>query len=203
MAKDRKRPFLVWMTPQSMLEAVHEAWGGMPQSQIFNEPQANALLEAWIAANFGLARDAESVRLIDAERPDAEFIISGELERFELTEADEAGRRRGLEYRHQPESVTVRDFNPTDEEVLCALERSAARKAAITYPVGISLLIYLNLPHGEHMVEQFPGRTRGAGERFRAVWVLSQKKTYRVWDHGVESQGTFTVGLEHSGSTII
>lgn len=104
--------------------------------------------EAFVAARFAERRGASRVRLLREQpplnMPDFELLVSGDVFRFETTEADIPGRKRQDEYR-QPRKAEPMLF--TDLDVMVQQMRAlAAKKASKAYEGCQGLVIYVNPP---------------------------------------------------------
>jgi hypothetical protein len=147
--KDLRTNLAEWRTPGDLRALSCELRNEIGRVAFFNKGGMTFVMEAIVAADFAIARDASRVRLVLRleERPDFELTLGHDTERFEMVEADCKGRRRGDEYRRlaklPPGSVYELPPPPSDAEVVRWVE-AAAQKKAKPYPPGTQLLIYLN-----------------------------------------------------------
>jgi hypothetical protein len=122
----------------------------------------------------------------------------GEIEPYELVEADRIDRERGAEYR-----ALAAAGNPTydwpveewatPEQARTAIMRSAEKKAAraatlakrgTPYPPETKLLFYVNLSdfgaNTGQMIEIFPTAVEPARAWFSSIWILWKNRAYQV-----------------------
>ena len=183
--RDQRRLLERWQSPAEMKQTSDMLRKAIGSDVFFNKGGLTFIREAIVAAEFGAARRAESVRLVPypAERPDFELKTSEGVESFELVEADTNGRRRGDEYRKPANSVrneVVADDAPSDES-LVSMVRAAAIKKAKVYPPGTQLLIYLNANRFEaEWPSGFLDAVTAAEPFFEAIWIIWQGTTVRV-----------------------
>lgn len=179
-----------WRAPGSAIE-VFNRYSCKAGANLLVQPGTNELLEAFVLGHAGRLRKACAVRIGAHERPDGELCIDGAVIAVEVTEADEPGRRRGIEYREvlcrpagdEPEI----EFDPAFEtsrhrrlcQLLIALRNAIRRKAQIAQCKAYGdcePLIYLNMSGGnvdpEHLDPAIRQRQGCIPHGFRAVWVL-------------------------------
>ena len=163
----------------------------MDSEDFFNQPGVEFIREAWAAAKFAAARNADAVRLVAAQErwPDFEIRLAGQVDSWEFTEAD-VKRERGREYREgspraDGDYIALIDHAP---QAICS---ASARKAAKGYAGRAGLLIYLNIPsfgaRQLETIESFPRCTASAKDAFREIWVLWKDRAYVVWQDGREA----------------
>jgi hypothetical protein len=101
----------------------------MGSVDLFNQPGVAFIRETWAASKFGVARSADSVRLVPEKVrwPDFEIQMDSRVGQWEFTEADVADRERGLEYRRG--TPRARDYVALIERAPEALGVAATRKA--------------------------------------------------------------------------
>jgi len=166
---------------------------------LFNQAGVDFVLEAWGGAKFGELRNAEHVRLVLDDQPD--FLLRFDScieEKWEFTEADVHGRRRGDEYRDMAEDIANRREAVADDPVENWVQRAdqvpdvlrdrATNKAKKAYPKETHLLIYLNvnefgIRHKE-IEEGMADATEPASGAFEEVWILWKEQAYRLWKDG-------------------
>lgn len=189
-----------WQSPSAMQRYVDVLGDHLGSEDYFNQAGLTFLREAWAAAQFGEKRGAELVRRIDdLPRPDIALQFPGGVtESFEVVEADEDRRTRGLEYKRAASGATpaVTDWPveqwATAEDCLAAVRSKAEKKAqrasellvlGTPYPPGTGLLILLNLAtfgaHQDEIVAGFPLAVQPAREWFQSVWILWQGNVYQ------------------------
>jgi len=146
------------------------------------------LRDAYVAAEFARARNAEKVRLMSGPWPDFELTIDGRVELFEATEAYRPGRRRGDEYRNDDGSVLItlqRDWVALTQQAPAWIEAACRRKLDKRYGSCSRLVIYLDMNEfGDRQKEVeacFAPATHVAKDAFEAIWVLWKKRAYEVW----------------------
>lgn len=181
-----------------MNETVSAAMDKLGSADLFNQGGLSFITDAWVAAKFGMLRDAEQVRLVEDEWPDCELLSSGVVEKFEITEADAPERRRGQEYREstgEVEDDPVEDWIERAEAAKLWLRDAVERKVQKNYGGYVNLLILLNLNEfgirQSKIEECFALATISAKDEFASVWVLWKGKAYKVWPSqtGVTIQG--------------
>jgi len=184
-----------WQSPEEMLRRYDEIRSQMTGEEFFNQPGLQFVLDAWAAATFGSMCSAEEVRLVPETEcwPDFELRRNGTAERWEVTEADVPGRRRGEEYRYDPLVPGDRalgldhpeNYIAWAERAPEAIRAVCTKKAAKNYSDNVSLLVYLNISdfgaRHQEVVNSFQDATRPAKDKFKEVWILWKNRTYRVW----------------------
>lgn len=184
-----------WWTPPDLLEAVRGHNLTVPQVHLFNRPQLKPLLETYAAAKFAtvLSQDRHvEVRMSTGPFPDFLLQVRGEVQQFELTEADHAERRRGDEYGAEaaaaaegmPASVEYHDIDADEAAAFNAIARALANKADKTYRPAPHLLVYVNLG----IFDRVPLRTIDAlalsepyRQTFASMWFLWGGNIGRFW----------------------
>lgn len=170
----------------------------MSGEDLFNQPGIEFIREGWAAATFGIAREADSVRLVAAtvRWPDFEIRLNQRVESWEFTEADVPGRRRGQEYRDDPLMTGdkalgldhTENYMARAERAPEAIRARCMAKAAKRYDGRAALLIYLNISdfgtRHQEIVKSFPEATAPAKDAFTEVWVLWKARVYPVWRDG-------------------
>ena len=189
-AQERKRwrrALSNWQTPDSMIgkaDALSTLLGQAAPTQAGLE----FFREAFVAGRFASAVGAEHVRLVHPDpRPDFELRTRGQVEAFELVEADTPGRRRGEAYAEPaagPVSAPEAGWL-TAEGAAAMLATAAAKKADGRYDRGVRLLIHLNpTDHDAQQAEietAMKPATAAAANVFAEVWVFWKDRPYRVW----------------------
>jgi hypothetical protein len=103
---------------------------------LFNRSELNFVLEAKIAADVGIIRNASSVALIRSDRPDFELNVKGETELYELVEVDTLDRKRGDERKAGRPTLKEGPSGPTGVEQLQSKPEWAATRA---FPLKITV----------------------------------------------------------------
>ena len=198
-----KRRLARWQTPGEMSRLVDETRRRIESAVFFTQAGLDFLRDGWIAVEFGRARNAEQVRLVENEWPDFELRVGGTVEPFEAVEGDNPDRRRGDEYRNQtgePEPDPFEDWVARAEAAPDWLDTVCRKKADKHYAAGANLVIYLNLieygARQTEVVNSFPTATQAAKDKFDAVWVLWKSQAYLVWKKGktCSGEGTTSTG---------
>ena len=186
-----------WMTPADMA-ARFDALSAISDEHFFLHGENQFMEDAHIAAQFALARGASRVRLV-TDPPDFEIEVDGEVQKFEATEADHAGRRRGAEYKAalgQPSEWQQFDTAAINADIAAvpgALRAAAELKATKAkadprYDPSWGLVILQNASShgcGKTEIEAcLEGATEPANHAFREVWVLWGRDAYRAWPPG-------------------
>jgi hypothetical protein len=196
-----KKILSAWLPPTEMRKRAREVMALMGNKDFFTQPDLDFVREAWVAGEFGEKRGATAVRLInvDQERPDfALKLPGGDIELYELVEADRINRERGREYRDLAAAENPTYHYPieewaTPEQAQATILRSARKKAArakelsnkgTPYPPDTRLLFYVNLDdfsaHAEKIVNVFPDAVEPARAWFPTIWVLWKDCIYQV-----------------------
>lgn len=186
-----------WMSPADMA-AQFDALSAITGDLLFEHGENGFIRDAYIAAGFASARGASRVRLAD-DPPDFEIELDGVTHKFEATEADIPGRRRGKEYKDArgkpPEARLVGQdvINAGIAAVPVALRAAAEGKVAKArknpaYDPSWGLVILQNCATsgcGHDAVEaSFDHATEPASAAFAEVWVLWGGDAYRTWPPG-------------------
>lgn len=177
-----------WCTPDEMIglaDELNEALGNRAMFRL-----GRTFREAYIAGRFARRRGAARVRLLKEHgtknTPDFELDVEGRLLRFETTEADIPGRRRGDEYR-QPPKVEPMIFTNLDVMVEQMRALSAA-KAAKQYDNCHGLVIWVNPPAFSFNPDmRWDSLVRGgepAASAFTEVWAMRGEGSL-LWLNGV------------------
>lgn len=184
------------MAPDDMVnlvEDLQDVLGG----HMFVQAGLAFVRDAWTAARFARARDADAVRLWPGDRPDCELTFQGRRELFEVVEADQPGRKRSDEYRElirRRERGEIEEAELDDDWHLRAamapemLRYAAAAKSAKGYDPEVGLIIHLNLMEygfaSQEVKAAMRPSTAVAKNIFREVWILWQRGAYPIWRHG-------------------
>lgn len=177
-------------TPTNALRArIDQITQSIPRTTLFSQGGLAFLRDTWIASRVASALQADTVRLISAERPDFEIQTGGNIQGFEATEADMDGRRRGDEPDNPPlQQDPVEAWRNRFEAIPAALDRVVSKKLSKEYPPETNLVIYLNLGcYGAYVQEGLPilrHHTAPAAAKFRRVFVLWEGYLYRFWEEG-------------------
>ncbi|MFQ5973703.1 MAG: hypothetical protein ACE5Q3_15350 [Alphaproteobacteria bacterium] len=184
-----------WWVPAEFFDLVCNHNDSVQQDEFFNNPKLKPLREAYAAAYFAAIRAQSKpclLRLVAGEFPDFELSIGEDVLKFELTEADRAGRRRGQEYREAaarevaelaPETEL---FDPGEEEraALRAIERALELKARKHYRPPPHLLVYVNFftfQKSPLTGLEWAGLAKPWHDRFASIWLLWGAKVVRCW----------------------
>ena len=196
-----------WHNPAEMLDYSESIQINMSQDSngvskdLFNQAGTNFVLEAHAAARFASIRKASEVRLVSQNKPDFQTKIGGEIESWELTEADIRDRKRGDEYRLASELAAngeplleddpVEDWYERADQIPDILKERSHSKAQKQYPPNTRLLIYLNVNTSGVRREKIEGMmgdsVSPAKNSFNEVWVLWGKQAYKLWVDGKET----------------
>ena len=182
-----------WHEPDEFISKVCTAHSIVGNLEIWR-PKNRPLLDAWIAGEFTAIRNTFErckVRLIRDDFPDFEVQLEHGEERFEATEADKNGRRRGDEFREAEEKRRSGQSPARDAEydqlrtyAISAITRAIARKVNKCYSEKVNLIVYVNIfqffcePLSVEMIRTItePGR-----EHFTSIWLLWNTKAIRAW----------------------
>lgn len=193
-------PLEIWQAPAVMLEYCDRLMDHMESADLFTQGGAHFILEGWAAAKFALVRGAQEVRLVSEREswPDFQLRLNSEVGDWELTEADQPGRRRGDEYREADQRVRaggsrtrqdrVENWVQRAEQAPGAIRERCIAKAAKNYAGSASLLVYLILSEygirQKEVEESLPEATAPAKDAFTEVWVLWKDRAYAIWRNG-------------------
>jgi len=181
-AADLFRALCQWQRPQSMLATVE----GLASGVVIAHPRTAFTKEAWIAAQSGILRKADRVRLVENDPPDFQLEIGSVIEDHEAVTVIEKGRRMAAEYRHgsrDRSGGTATDMRARSDGALVWLKEQTDRKAAKGYPPDTNLTVFLNVGGEfgigfEEIVKGLPEATAGARRAFARVWVLFPDRIY-------------------------
>ena len=198
--QDRKawnRRFQEIQTPGELAGLVEQLFEQVG-TEFFTQAGLAFVREAWVAAQHGLILGADCARLSTATDYDCEVITAGMLQKYEITEADQIGRRRGDEYSLGKEEGIRRD--PFEEVRKRASQSSRMLQSAINkklskkYPADVGLIVYLNLmEYGwfEELVEKaISEQIKMAMSTFEIVDVHWQDRVFRM-RHGQSDMEVF------------
>jgi hypothetical protein len=167
-------------------------------NDLFNRSGLTFVLEAYVAAELGIIRDASFVSLIIADRPDFELHFKDMVELYEVVEADMPERRRGDEYAALATAGCPTYDWPvekwaTSEQASRSIRAMAEKKAkraeelaakGTPYPEETRLLFYVNLgdfgAHAKEIGDVFPSAVEPARKWFSSIWVLWKNRAYQV-----------------------
>lgn len=99
---DYKQKLAEWLPPAAIRTQASEIMDLIGNEDFFNQPDLDFVREAWVAGEFGEKRDAAAARLVNVNEARPDFALrlkGGEVELYELVEADRIDRERGAEYR--------------------------------------------------------------------------------------------------------
>ena len=188
-----------------MLVRARKLMDFMGNADLFNQPGADFITEAWAAAQFARGRHALAARLVSArdQWPDFEIRTRGrELQRWEFTEVDDPRRRRGQEMRRvearraaaksATKSVPIDRLTKQAERVPGWIRKRCKDKVAKHYSSRAGLLVYLNwnefgVRHAE-IERSFSAATASAKDAFTEVWILWKARLYRIWRDGLAAE---------------
>jgi hypothetical protein len=171
--------------PEELLSDVERQMEAVPQDVLFNDSKYAKLRESWCAAMFGMGfRRHFSPCLIQVndtrERVDVDFFtrVDGVDFEFQLVEAQEPGRRRGLEYKQFADG-TIKSIEYEPERG--RIEGPAWIRGAIEKKVGknysgaeaLHLLVYANFSAGGLKVDEVAAASAEFVGAFASVWILT------------------------------
>jgi hypothetical protein len=185
---------------RARVEEIHQTIGA---ETFFNQGGIEFLRDAWVASLVAIALAAETVRLWEGERPDFEAVIDGKARRFEVTEADMPGRRRGDEYRgslggteDDPVSEWRRRFDAIDPSVRAVVEKKLTKE----YGSDVSLVVLVNLGcYRAYLDEGVPvlsAATAAAKDKFQEVFALWEGYLFSFWKDGRRNGERWSTGEE-------
>lgn len=171
--------------PQKMLAVVEKRMSGIPNVKLFNDSANAKLRESWCASLFGYGLERVNLSCEVAineskSRLDVDFYlkIAKEIYGFQLVEAQEPERRRGLEYK-ELESGMRKTVPYTPERgrlegpswIRHAIEKKCLKRYAESQT--LNLLIYANFSARQLEYDDIVSECRAFLDSFSAVWVLS------------------------------
>jgi hypothetical protein len=175
-----------WRSAAEFAARVAQLAEQVPSHKLLRSPEFNFLTEALALAEFLKLHPVDEVRLADlnAQHPDAFVRIGGKVIELEITEALNADRKRGDEYREDaPKLVHVSQ----EEMIAYRKEIEPAITAAIDKKLNggndrAFLLVYVELqihfdltPDDEAVIAATKQRFR---EKFRDIHVVCKGKLY-------------------------
>ena len=176
---------LIALNPQQAYDRFRERRSQMPAADLFNDPAAGKLRDLWVAAHFGLAYEHEFARchlLFDEETAhEWDFIldVDGIRNPFQITEALEPGRRRGLEYREVEAGIrsvtTTESWEPGTVNGPEWIRQSIERKKKKCYAGAdkLNLLVYANFAAYRLEFACVQATCRPDAQLFHSVWVIT------------------------------
>jgi hypothetical protein len=170
-----------WWEPGALLAAVGRSNKRISFRRFFNDPspEMHSRHEAYIAALFAtILRQHErclSLRMEAGSFPDFHLCTAEAADLpFEVTEADRAGRRRGLEYRHRRRVISY-DAVEEEAEAQRVIPLRVKNKATKRYCPPPHLLVYVNLSAFELRAEtdrDLLNSLQPWASRFGSIWLL-------------------------------
>lgn len=155
----------------------------------FKQAGLTFLRDAWLGARVAMKLGADQIRLCPERRPDFEIKIGNEVRRYEATEADMPGRRRGNEPTAPDiQEDRVEEWRRRFEAIEPAVTAVVAKKIAKKYDANTRLLIYVNLGcYGAYLdegVTVLAEATSSAKDTFSEVLALWEGNLYSFWSAG-------------------
>jgi len=191
-----------WQEPEQFFGEVEALLEPFDDDVIFTNPKFQAHFDAFIAGKLAVIRNTHEptrVRLVKAEAPDFELNVQGEIEPFEATEADRAGRRRGDEYRLAAENreqglpKELEMFSPSEEMERAreAIPRVIENKAKKLYSPPPHLVVLVNLTtFGEiPPVPELVDLTAQFQNSFASIWLVWGHRAVRTWPDPLQLMG--------------
>ena len=187
--------FSDWYEPAEFFGEVLAILEPIASDRLFMDPEYQDLFDAFAAGRFAVARLTDEVCLLRMERdrfPDFALKFGDRIERFEFTEANRAGRRRGEEYQRRAERrrrglPNEPDlFNPAENIAAAreAIPRVIEAKAKKHYRPKPNLLVLVTLlgfewpPDREAELIEL---TRPWRRGFESLWLLWGAHVFRAW----------------------
>jgi hypothetical protein len=152
------------------------------------------LREAFVAGEFAQLKQVKRIRLArEGDWPDFEVELQDDSRWVcEATEVDRRDRHRGREYSsakklgYHLEHMSYHEMVQERRDIPDALAEAARKKLDKRYSTD-ALVIYLNMGRNVWRSEieaVMAGPTEIALERFKAVWIIWNKRLYRCWPGG-------------------
>lgn len=189
--RDTKREFEKWHSSDSMKKLFDEVSTKLGSENFFNQSGLSFLREAFIACKFASAIEAQKIRLVQDNWPDFEIIANGKLLTFEIVEADDPIRKRGLEYRSDTLEIIddpIEDWIARSNQAGDWIRSACQWKFEKHYTSGSNLVIFLNMNEWgirqNEIVSIFPESTEIIKDSFDSVWILWKNKIYNIWKNG-------------------
>lgn len=179
-----------WHTPECVARIVADANRHLGSSDFFNQPGLQFLREMWVGAELAAARKLPRLRLHQSPHEPPDFVVDtgSAEEEFEVTEADDPGRRRGDEYRST--EFAIEHHSEEDETRLLLsgadwISRAYSRKLEKGCFQSFHLVVYVPqslLWTKPPLVHSFirAKLPKGAGH-FKSLWVIWAE--YAYWFH--------------------
>jgi hypothetical protein len=177
--------------PRSFL-AILPPIAAIPDEEFFRSAAYQPLREAWAAGRlaraFELQGHAIAVRIAGADEQFPDFYVKCDVQEhaFELTEALEAGRLRGDEYKKfAKESTILRPYHAVGRiEGQEAVAEAIRRKASKRYSESPHLLVYADFTGEGIDLKNCLALCGDACTRFASVWVLMAIWVAKLFDKG-------------------
>ena len=168
--------------PKELL-AEHSAFRErVSSSEFFNNPKHQRAREQWCAAHFAvgyekhLAPCAVLIEEVDPQNDtDFELEVEGGQHRFQVTEVQEPGRRRGDEYKVSRAPKTIQEdwllgTKHGSQWIHAAIQRKLERYGFVG---DLNLLVYVNFPAYEVNFGEVREVAHVVAEPFASVWLLT------------------------------
>ncbi|MES9988424.1 MAG: hypothetical protein ABW077_10980 [Candidatus Thiodiazotropha endolucinida] len=169
-------------SPKEMLERVEKELDEIPNCDLFNNPKYQKLTEEWCASMFAVGYEkfispCKAVVNESKENTEADFFIKteGSLIPFQLTEVQAKDRKRGKEYKENPDGfksyMPAKANKNAHEWIFEGIEKKYKKRYAGAE--DLNLVVYVNfevsmLNYDEllNYLEEFKGK-------FRSIWLIT------------------------------
>jgi hypothetical protein len=179
-----------WSEPDAFAAQVEEirVTPGFREA-VFKQAGLVFFRDAWVAGRVATYLRPKRVRLCSNVRPDFELDLDGEIKKYEVTEADEPGRKRGDEpIKSVVEPDPVEAWRERFEAIRPAVTAVIVKKTKKLYAADTQLVIYVNLGcYGAYLdegIEVLRNATEPAKDHFREVFTYWEGNLYRFWTLG-------------------
>lgn len=176
------QPKLEYFDPAKLLRKTELELDSIPNSDLFNQSKYQELTEAWCAAMFGIgySRFVSSCKVAINESDsnlDTDFYVKVETVEwpFQLAEVMEPGRKRGKEYKDDPQ-VPVR-YRPAyaREHAVKWVSDGIKKKSKKNYADSgnLNLAVYVNFSTAKFECKKIVKEVNKLSPKFGSVWLLT------------------------------
>ena len=177
----------MFYTPEEAYLLFRQRREQMSAERFFNDPDASTLRDIWLAAHFGHAYSQAftpcRLLLDESRKHDWDFILAvdGMHHPFQATEAQQPGRRRGLEYRELASgsrpSVVSESWEPGTVNgpnwIKDAIELK--RQKHYSGESELNLLVYANFTAYQLEFSRVQAVCQPFAQAFHSAWVITGK----------------------------
>lgn len=189
---------VAWSEPDGFALQVEEirATPGFREA-VFKQAGFDFFRDAWMAGRIASYLGPKRVRLCPDAGLDFELDFDCEIKKYEVTEADKPGRRRGDEaIESVPKPDPVEAWRRRFEAIYPAVTGVVQKKIKKPYTIDTHLVIYVNLgcygAYRDEGIEVLRHATESAKDHFREVLTYWEGNLYRFWKGGKDEFQAWT-----------